>query len=34
MDAIDNPQGQQMLVGGFQQTNKFVEKAVAHLTAK
>jgi len=34
MAAIDNPEGQQMLVGGFQQTNKFVEKAVANSTAK
>ena len=34
MAAIDNPEGQQMLVGGFQQTNKFVEKAVANSTVK
>jgi len=34
IDAIDNPEGEQVLIGGFQQTNKFVEKAVAHLTAK
>ena len=32
IDAIENPEGQQMLVGGFQQTNKFVAKAAAYLT--
>jgi NAD(P)-dependent dehydrogenase (short-subunit alcohol dehydrogenase family) len=34
MDDIDNPEGQAMLVGGFQQTNKFVAKAAAYLTNK
>ena len=34
MDNIDNPEGQQMLVGGFQQTNKFVAKAAAYLADK
>jgi hypothetical protein len=34
MDDIDNPEGQAMLVGGFQQTNKFVAKAAAYLTSK
>lgn len=32
--AIDNPEGQEMLVGGFQQTNKFVAKAAAYLANK
>jgi NAD(P)-dependent dehydrogenase (short-subunit alcohol dehydrogenase family) len=30
MDAIDNPEGEQVLIGGFQQTNKFVAKAAAY----
>jgi NAD(P)-dependent dehydrogenase (short-subunit alcohol dehydrogenase family) len=34
MAAIDNPEGQEMLVGGFQQTNKFVAKAAAYLANK
>jgi len=34
IDAIDNPQGQEILVGGFQQTNKFVAKAAAYLGLK
>jgi hypothetical protein len=34
IEAIENPEGQQMLVGGFQQTNKFVAKAAAYLTDK
>lgn len=32
MDSIDNPEGQEVLVGGFQQTNKFVGKALAYKT--
>ena len=31
MAAIDNPAGEKVLLGGFQQTDKFVAKAVAHL---
>ena len=31
IDAIDNPEGEQVLVGGFQQTNKFIAKAVDYL---
>lgn len=34
IDAIENPQGQEILVGGFQQTNKFVAKAAAYLGLK
>ena len=34
IDAIDNADGQEVLVGGFQQTNKFIAKAVDYLTAK
>ncbi|MGB1402828.1 MAG: SDR family NAD(P)-dependent oxidoreductase [Porticoccaceae bacterium] len=34
IDAIENPQGQEILVGGFQQTNKFVAKAAAHMGIK
>ena len=34
IDAIDNAAGQQVLVGGFQQTNKFIAKAVDYLAAK
>lgn len=34
MDSIDNPEGQEILVGGFQQTNKFVGKALAYRTDK
>ena len=34
MDSIDNPEGQEILVGGFQQTNKFVGKALAYTTDK
>jgi hypothetical protein len=32
IDAIDNPEGEQILFGGFQQTNKFVAKAVEYFT--
>ena len=31
IDAIDNSEGEQILVGGFQQTNKFVAKAVEYI---
>ena len=34
MDSIDNPEGQEILVGGFQQTNKFVGKALAYQADK
>ena len=34
IDAIENPQAQEILVGGFQQTNKFVAKAAAYLGIK
>ena len=34
MDSINNPEGQEILVGGFQQTNKFVGKALAYTTDK
>jgi hypothetical protein len=34
IDAIDNPEGEQVLVGGFQQTNKFIAKAVEYFTKK
>ena len=34
IDAIENPQSQEILVGGFQQTNKFVAKAAAYLGIK
>jgi hypothetical protein len=34
IDAIDNPEGQEVLVGGFQQTNKFVAKAAAYMAEK
>jgi len=32
IEAIENPEGQQMLVAAFQQTDKFVGKAAAYLT--
>ena len=32
IDAIDHPEGEQVLVGGFQQTNKFIAKAVEYFT--
>jgi NAD(P)-dependent dehydrogenase (short-subunit alcohol dehydrogenase family) len=31
IDAIDNSEGEQILVGGFQQTTKFVAKAVEYI---
>lgn len=34
MEGIDNPEGEQVLVGGFQQTNKFIAKAVEYFTKK
>ncbi|MDP6197696.1 MAG: SDR family NAD(P)-dependent oxidoreductase [Porticoccaceae bacterium] len=34
IEAIENPEGQETLVGGFQQTQKFVTKAVAHFQKK
>ena len=34
IEAIENPQDQEILVGGFQQTNKFVAKAAAYLGIK
>jgi NAD(P)-dependent dehydrogenase (short-subunit alcohol dehydrogenase family) len=34
IEAIDNADDQQVLVGGFQQTNKFIAKAVDYLAAK
>ena len=34
IEAIENPQDQEILVGGFQQTNKFVAKAAAYLDIK
>ena len=34
IDAIDNPEGEKVLLGGFQQTDKFVAKAVAYSTNK
>jgi NAD(P)-dependent dehydrogenase (short-subunit alcohol dehydrogenase family) len=34
IDAFENPQGQEILVGGFQQTNKFVAKAAAYMGLK
>ena len=34
IDAIDSPEGEQVLVGGFQQTNKFIAKAVENFTKK
>ena len=34
IDAIENPEGQEILVGGFQQTHKFVAKAAEYLDKK
>ena len=34
IEAIDNADGQEVLVGGFQQTNKFIAKAVDYLADK
>lgn len=31
--AIDDPQGEKLFTAGFEQTNKFVEKAIAHFKA-
>ncbi|MGK0374776.1 MAG: NAD(P)-dependent dehydrogenase (short-subunit alcohol dehydrogenase family) [Arenicella sp.] len=31
IDAINNPEGERILTAGFEQTNKFVEKAVAYI---
>ncbi|MBL4671400.1 MAG: hypothetical protein JKX81_04000 [Arenicella sp.] len=31
IDAINNPEGEKILIAGFEQTNKFVEKAVAYV---
>lgn len=33
MDGIQNPEGEKILTAGFEQTNKFVEKAVAYFQA-
>jgi NAD(P)-dependent dehydrogenase (short-subunit alcohol dehydrogenase family) len=32
IDAIDNPEGEHVLFGGFQQTDKFIAKAVEYFT--
>ncbi len=34
MDAIHNTEGEKMLLAGFEQTNKFVEKAVAYIKSQ
>jgi len=34
MDAIHNADGEKMLLAGFEQTNKFVEKAVAYIKSR
>ncbi len=34
MDAIHNTQGEKMLLAGFEQTNKFVEKAIAYIKSQ
>ena len=34
IDAINNPDGEKRFTAGFEQTNKFVEKALAHFASK
>lgn len=34
MDAIHNTEGEKMLMAGFEQTNKFVEKAIAYIKSQ
>ena len=34
MDAIHNTDGEKMLLAGFEQTNKFVEKAIAYIKSQ
>lgn len=34
MDAIHNTEGERMLLAGFEQTNKFVEKAIAYIKSQ